>query len=359
MSQPVSFLPAKAAAFSTASLHGRTEGRNKVFAGLLQREADRQFAVATPDTPSSGYTVSKGDTLVGIAKSLAQRQGAQLSDSQAYRAALDLAASNKIQNPNLIYPGQVLSLNASVQAPVGVSPPSQKPISQPSALSSRIEPANDTPKTAGTETNASTPAHPLLDKTLARAVRKGFIADAQAPEAARKVVALSEKYRFEPDDFARLTLLESGGMNPQASNGHCHGIIQFCDGADRGAAAVGMRSNPRDILGMGLLKQLDLVDAYFDQLGLAQASKPLSLDELYLTVLRPAARVELGRDTPLAIPGRQARHLHVGGNRGAPITRNSIVDGLHALAQQIFNPLSANGRHLSAYASLLSTPGPR
>ena len=46
--------------------------------------------------------------------------------------------------------------------------------------------------------------------------------------------------------FARLSLMESDGLNPKATNERCHGIIQFCDGPARGAATVGFaRPSPR------------------------------------------------------------------------------------------------------------------
>jgi hypothetical protein len=152
------------------------------------------------------------------------------------------------------------------------------------------------------------------------------------------VLALAQRYNFQPDDFARLTLMESGGMNPQASNGNCHGIIQFCDGPNRGAASVGFKNNPRDILGVGLLQQLDLVDRYFEQAGLPVNGPPVGLDDLYLTVLTPAARRETRPDAALPIAGPQARYLHVGHNTQAPITRNSILSGLQQLSDALLGP---------------------
>lgn len=361
MNPNVSLLPASTPPSGLPASRTPAQAADKTFAKFLQTERDRHPALATAPTRAaeSTYTVNKGDTLVGIVRSLSKAQGSKLSDTQAYRQALRLAASNQIQNPDLILPGQVLRLE---QRPVQVTKLSMPPGNSgqsPTLPNDSGETVTKLDILITKEPAAIKGPHPVLEKTLARAIDKGYLAGEQATQAASKILALSEKYRFEPDDFARLTLLESGGMNPQASNGNCHGIIQFCDGANRGAAAVGMRNNPRDILGMGLIKQLDLVDAYFDQLGLAESTRPLSLDELYLTVLRPAARTEQGRDNPLAIPGRQARLLHVGGNRNAPITRNSIVDGLNALAQQVFGPVTGKGRHLSAYASMLSGTGPR
>ena len=134
--------------------------------------------------------------------------------------------------------------------------------------------------------------------------------------------------------------MESDGMNPKATNNRCHGIIQFCDGPDRGAASAGFGSNPKAILGHSVLEQLDMVSKYFDETGL-RSGGPTSLDDLYLTVLTPAARQEKRPDAPLPIAGPQARALHVGGDTQAPITRNSILAGLHSLTHQLLGTAPA------------------
>ena len=170
--------------------------------------------------------------------------------------------------------------------------------------------------------------HPVLEKTLDRAVEKGFIPPQERQQVYNKIVQLSVQHRFSPDDFARLTLMESDGMNPKASNNRCHGIIQFCDGPDRGAASAGFGANPRAILGHSVLQQLDMVDKYFEDTGL-RGIGPVGLDDLYLTVLTPAARNETRPNVALNIPGPQAAYLHVNRDTRAPITRNSILAGLH------------------------------
>ena len=76
-----------------------------------------------------------------------------------------------------------------------------------------------------------------------------------------KILQLASRHGFTPDDFARTTLMESDGMNPKASNGSCHGIIQFCAGGNRGAASAGYGQNPKEILNLSVLDQLDLVGA--------------------------------------------------------------------------------------------------
>jgi hypothetical protein len=170
-------------------------------------------------------------------------------------------------------------------------------------------------------------AHPVLSQTLDRAVNRGFIPKVEKQDVYNKILQVANKHNFAPDDFARLTLMESDGMNPQASNTRCHGIIQFCDGPARGAAEVGFGKAPKQILGLSVYQQLHLVDTYFDKVGLKKEG-PVPLDELYLAVLQPAARGEKRPEEPLGIPGKQAKYLYEGRDPQAPMTRLSITQGL-------------------------------
>ncbi len=171
-------------------------------------------------------------------------------------------------------------------------------------------------------------AYPILQKTLDRAVDKGFIPPQDKQAVHDKILSLARQFKFAPDDFAKVTLMESDGMNPKSTNNRCHGIIQFCDGPDRGAASAGFATNPKAILSQSVLKQLDLVAKYFDQTGLKNAG-PTHLDDLYLTVLTPSAKSETRTDVGLNIAGPQAAHLHVNKDNRAPITRDSLIKGLH------------------------------
>jgi hypothetical protein len=239
-----------------------------------------------------------------------------------------VARANGISNPDRIFPGQRLNLSVLTQ-PQQAAPN----LSTQQALhNKRLQASTNFPLLPG--------QNPILQKTLDRAVEKGFIPAEEKQQVYQKILGMARHYQFAPDDFARLTLMESGGMNPQASNGRCHGIIQFCDGENRGAASVGLKDNPRAILGMGLLQQLDLVDRYFSQAGLRVKGPPLGLDDLYLTVLTPAAKKETRPNVPLDIAGPQARYLHVGQDTRGPITRNSILDGLYRLTNALL-PTSA------------------
>lgn len=317
------------------------------------------FGKVLSDVASSGaqVEVQQGDTLIGLVKAHYRQQGLPISESQAYRLAHQVASDNGIANPDLILPGQRVDF-ARLQLPA-LARSSAAPAftTAENALANRTwRTASPVPATlqAGEIPDSIGDAHPVLDQTLARAVDKGFVASNDLPAVRARVLALSERFRFSPDDFARLTLLESGGMNPKASNGHCHGIIQFCDGPARGAASVGYRDNPKAILGLPLLQQLDLVDRYFTQVGLASETGKgrLSLDELYLSVLTPAARSEKRRDVALDIPGPQASLLHVDRDRQKPITRDSLTAGLYAYTNAVLqgNSLRSGARQFAQTA---------
>jgi hypothetical protein len=57
----------------------------------------------------------------------------------------------------------------------------------------------------------------VLSQTLDRAVARGFIPKVEKQDVYNKVLQVANKHNFAPDDFARLTLMESDGMN---TSGH-------------------------------------------------------------------------------------------------------------------------------------------
>ena len=349
------------------------------------------FKLAWQDVQSV-RTVQAGDNLVGIVRQHAQSQGVTLTDSQTLRMAQTLATQNGMSNANRIYPGQQLnmgaltaqwqdmaserspSLNAQTGSPepsVSASPPSQPstaavlsakiaqrpaPAAKPApAFSAAVpnrasnatipksQPQASTPIATSALPKATTPQgasilgtpHPVLDKTLDRAVSKGFIPANEKQDVYQKVLQLASKHGFAPDDFARMTLMESDGMNPKATNQRCHGIIQFCDGPARGAAAVGMANNPKSILNLSVYQQLHLADTYFQKAGLNKQQGNVPLDDLYLSVLQPAARSETRADAPLGIPGAQAGALYNDKSSNNTITRQSLIRGLVQNAQRV------------------------
>ena len=326
-------------------------------------------------TAAWGTSVRSGQTLTGIVREQMAARGVNISNNEAMRLAQTVARSNNIANPNMIHPGQQLnldSLNFSLQQAQAVNQAiAANKAAAASAAAPAVTPAANvntlnTNTALGSATLASTAqvqlltrsdrsGNVVLEKTIDRAIEKGFIPAQDKQAVMNKIVQLSQEHRFAPDDFARLTLMESDGMNPKASNNRCHGIIQFCDGPDRGAASAGFGANPKAILGHSVLKQLDMVDKYFEDTGLKNFG-PVGLDDLYLTVLTPAARNETRPNAALNIPGQQAAYLHVNRDMRAPITRNSILAGLHQnanerLGTEVAQRPSMQAARLSAYAA--------
>lgn len=298
------------------------------------------------------WEVKAGDTLIGIVKRHYAAQGQSVSDAQAYRLAHQLARDNGIPDPNVIVPGQRVALDRLPST----LPRAAMPVwdeNAADAMQLRTAPVTAAQALGATQAlqrSETTLAprssiksyaagggdtHPVLERTLQRAVQKGFVPPHEVQAVHRRIVDMADKYGFAPDDFAKVSLMESDGLNPKATNGSCHGIIQFCGGSGRGADSVGFGRNAREILGLSVMQQLDLVERYFDDVGLSARSGPLKLDDLYLSVLMPSARREKQAHVPLDIAGQQAAKLYVGGNRAGVITRQSIVQGLmqHAMAR--------------------------
>jgi hypothetical protein len=304
--------------------------------------------------------VQAGQTLTGIVREQMAQRGVNITNNDAMRLAQTVARANNINNPNLIHPGQRLNLDSLNLTLLQAQAANKAIAANPSAVNSNSTNSNASAALAGTAqvqllSRVDRSNNPVLEKTIDRAIEKGFIPAQDKQAVMNKIVQLSEQHRFAPDDFARLTLMESDGMNPKATNNSCHGIIQFCDGPERGAASAGFGNNPKAILGHSVLKQLDMVGKYFEDTGLKNFG-PVGLDDLYLTVLTPAARNETRPNVALNIPGKQAAYLHVNRDTRAPITRNSILAGLHQnanerLGTEVAQRTPMQAVRLSAYAA--------
>ena len=345
----------------TVEAHALRTGFAQTLAQLQSKTGVNSSTILNPKVPS--VAVQDGDTLSAIVKREMQVMGKPVSHNEATRLAQDVARANGISNPDRIYPGQRLNLSSlsnptdTAAAKATLNLPANSPATAHTALSMNTA-AN--PKAVSVMRQApvqNAADHPVLQKTLDRAVAKGFIPAEERQQVYDKILTMSRTYQFAPDDFARLTLMESDGMNPKATNNRCHGIIQFCDGPDRGAASAGFGNNPKAILGHSVLEQLDMVSKYFDETGL-RSGGPTSLDDLYLTVLTPSARREKSPDASLNIVGSQAPHLYVNRDKSAPITRNSIMQGLYqnALERLGKHEHSLLAQNNAAPASALITP---
>jgi LysM repeat protein len=324
--------PAFTRALAAAQLQ---PGGELVVPGNLSASLSGSLAPASSVAPWSA-SVQAGQTLSGIVREQMSQRGVNISNNEAMRLAQTVARANNISNPNLIHPGQRLNLD-SLNLTLLQAQSANKAMAA-NASPSINNNANTSVALAGTAqvqllSRVDRSNNPVLEKTIDRAIDKGFIPAQDKQAVMNKIVQLSEQHRFAPDDFARLTLMESDGMNPKASNSSCHGII----------------------LGHSVLKQLDMVGKYFEDTGLKNFG-PVGLDDLYLTVLTPAARNETRPNVGLNIPGKQAAYLHVNRDTRAPITRNSILAGLHQnanerLGTEVAQRTPMQAIRLSAYAA--------
>ena len=271
-------------------------------------------ALAGLKTDMQMVTVQRGDTLMSLTRRQLGDKIGQFNNSQIFQMARTVARENGIDDPSRIAPGQAINM---------------APMTTMAALQLRQSEA------ARVQLNLNGPhVHtPMLDRTLNRAVAKGYMPQADVAAVRDKIISLGRRHQSSPDDFAQMSLMESDGLNPRASNGSCHGIIQFCGGGTRGAASAGFAKAPKDITNLSVLDQLDLVDRYFADTRLKDFG-PASLDDLYLTVLTPSARTETRPDAPLNISGKQAVHLYEGRDPNGIITRNSIIAGLKNNARE-------------------------
>ena len=307
-------------------------------------------AAAPAPTPEASVTVRDGDTMVSIAQKVLQARGLNAGPQASMRAALQFAKDNGLANPDLIYPGQKIDVSSTVGGTptlggtstlggtpsLGGAQARELPASPPPLARAGLKMDMSTRLSAAARPPAAPrPANPMLEKTLDRAVGLQYFSASEKDAVRSKILLLAAEHHFAPDDLAIVTLIESDGMNPKANNGRCHGLIQFCDGPNRGAASVGYKDNPKAILNLSVLDQLDLVGKYFEETGLKNFGKtrPASLDDLYLTVLTPAARRERNLNADLEIAGQQAASLRSGGDPGAPITRASLLQGLRQNAR--------------------------
>ena len=294
------------------------------------------------------FNVKKGDTLSHIAVHVLKKNKQKVTLEAINQMVSNIALRNKIENPDLIYPGQKLVLEHEIEVTANSDAVLKDPKKTQNQSLSSIRDIDNSENRSVTrqrvQKNQSELAplyaqasvelykskrenHFLLEKTLERAAVKGYIPTEEVAAVKEKIQLMADSFKFSPNDFAKVVLMESDGFNPKASNGRCHGIIQFCDGDDRGAASIGLSHQPEKILELGVVDQLDLVAQYFEDTEL-KSYGPASIDDLYLTILSPAARHVTNINDPLPIAGRQARVLHVGGIAEAPITRASIKNGL-------------------------------
>ena len=328
-----------------------------VAAAMGAQGGPRWRAVADAVLGNAGdrVVVRQGDTLWKLVSQRLQVLGRDASVAAVRQGVKDVAAVNGIADPGRIFVADTLDFSAlrrgaaSPAAAGAAMPaaPAAAPVAPRFARAAAPAPAPASTAPAPARSSTAPEAGALLEATLARAVRKGYVPAADVDRVRERIQRIAAAQGFTGDDLAQVALMESDGFNPRASNGRCFGILQFCEGEGRGADSVGMRGRAAEITSRSVWEQLGFVERYLADVGGASTA-PKALDDLYLAVLMPAARAQTSAQAALEIPGRQARLLHEGGDRARPITRDSLMAGLRLNAQQL---LAADGPSRPAAAA--------
>ncbi|MFY8055215.1 MAG: hypothetical protein ACOVNN_07570, partial [Limnohabitans sp.] len=190
--------------------------------GTLEVPAATAQSIASASSEQGGAEVAQpwttkvraGQTLSGIVREQMAQRGVNVSNGEALRLAQMVAQSNKMPNANLIHPGQSLnldSLNLSLQQGLAVKNATQVAIAQNNAnFNGPLPNASINSATQIQLLNKGDRSNnPVLEKTLDRAIEKGFMPASDKQAVMNKIIQLSIQHRFAPDDFARLTLMES------------------------------------------------------------------------------------------------------------------------------------------------------
>ncbi len=138
----------------------------------------RQVLAQTKEGNGASVTVQRGDTLMGLTRNYLGNAVGQFNNGQILEMAKTIARENGIANPNRILPGQVLNMS---------------PMSTMAAL--KLRPGTVEAIQLAANANVETP---VLDKTLARAVAKGFLPADQQSEVRNKILSLASEHRFAP-----------------------------------------------------------------------------------------------------------------------------------------------------------------
>ena len=208
-------------------------------------------------------TVSSGDTLLQLTRQAMREQGMgslpRMPFSELMNRMTTVAQTNAIKNPDLIFPGQVIDFTPILGRPLAGNDASKETSASPlgsTASADLLGYRADLAKVSAVSGPLSAPSnYRVLERTLDRAVSKGYLPQGDVAEVGGRILDMARQHRFVPDDFARVALIESDGLNPRATNGNCDGIIQFCDGPDGGAASVGYGREPKAILEKSVVEQ--------------------------------------------------------------------------------------------------------
>lgn len=177
---------------------------------LTSKTAEQQTAAQSATPSMVTVTVQQGDTLSSIA----------VANGTTYIRLFDV--NTFINNPNLIYPGQQLTVPASdVQLTdrTGIAPEPTPPVVTPTPATAPVPVSTPTPAPAATPVPAPTPA----------VTQEAVTAPAPAP-APTPTATLTSNSTTVTAAKAYIYQHESGD-NPDATNSRgCYGLGQDCSG---------------------------------------------------------------------------------------------------------------------------------
>jgi len=228
--------------------------------------------------PSNNYTVKSGDTLTGIAA--------------AHNMSLNelIALNPQIRNPDLIYPGDRITVSSQRNGggPVGPDGPNNTPA--PDGQSGpRASGDFDYNMISGVEGNRNI-----------------------SPEFINEVEAMAERLGTQPEYLMAVMSFESAGtFDPAIRNplSGATGLIQFIPDTARG-----LGTSTSELARMSPTEQLEFVEKYFDQPHFA--GKLGSVEGLYSAVLSGQAKPNPDDTLPNFVRG------HINYTQNAPLDIN-------------------------------------
>lgn len=208
--------------------------------------------------PVGSYEVQRGDSLWAIAQRL---------DT----TVAELVEANDITNPDLIFPGQVLVVPGATTAPPVTSPPVVGPPNPPDVIPPDVTPPDAPPPAAGDFDYQS-----IVGVAGNPNVTPAFVAE---------VEAMAQRLDTQPEYLMAVMSFETGGsFSPSVRNdlSGATGLIQFIP-----STARGLGTSTTELARMTPVEQLSVVEQYFEQ----YPGRLGTLEGVYTSVLS-------GRATP-------------------------------------------------------------
>jgi len=283
--------------------------------------------IRLPEAQSSiSHTVRPGDTLYDIA----QQYGVSLRDL--------IAANPQIGNPNLIHPGEVVTVPQAGGASPSPTPPSSSPT-----------PPSPTQPAPAPQPAPGGPGNPAPDGNFDYNMIAGLKDNPNVtPAFLREVEAMAGRLGTKPEYILAVMSFETGGtFSPSIQNSiGATGLIQFIPGTARG-----LGTSTSELARMSSVEQLRYVEAYFSQPQ--YAGKLGTVEGLYSAVLSGTATPNAGDTLPNFVAG----HRNYEQNKGLDFNHDGRVtsgEAASAVTSRLYGGVSAVQRQLVAAGAVPS-----